>query len=87
MQVLNLKSNHKPIREYYKTLQQLDKLGINHELGIKGTFEDILKSCCSQLGWNYAAEQTVKINNNTKLSVVWNLKLFESKDTVDEITD
>ena len=64
MQVLNLKSNHKPIREYYKTLQQLDKLGINHELGIKGTFEDILKSCCSQLGWNYAAEQTVKINNN-----------------------
>ncbi len=30
---------------------------------------------------------TVKINNNTKLSVVWNLKLFESKDTVDEITD
>lgn len=34
-------------------------------MGVKGIFEDILKSCCSELGWNYIAEQTIKINNTT----------------------
>jgi predicted helicase len=62
--MLNLKSSHKPIKEYYKILQELDKLGIIHELAVKGAFEDILKACCSQLNWTYIAEQTVKINNN-----------------------
>ncbi len=62
--MLNLKSSHKPIKEYYKILQELDNLGVTHELAVKGAFEDILKACCSQLNWTYIAEQTVKINNN-----------------------
>jgi predicted helicase len=61
--MLNLKSSHKPIREYYKILQDLDKLGIDNEAGVQIAFENLLQACCSQLNWTYAAQQTIKVNH------------------------
>ncbi len=65
MPTLSLKSNHKTIKEYYCKLQQLDKLGIANEGAVQQAFEDVLKTCCNQLNWTYAAQQTFKINQQT----------------------
>ncbi len=64
MPFLNLKSSHKSIINYYNLLQQLDNLQVHQELSVKGAFEDVLKSCCSQFNWTYVAEQSVKFKQN-----------------------
>jgi len=62
MQLLNLKTTHKPIQQYYKSLQTLDKLGVANEMGLKGAFVELLKACCTQFNWHLLEEQSLKIN-------------------------
>ena len=46
---LNLKPNHKAIRDYYATLQTYKQQGIRHEGAVSSPFDTLLQSCAKQL--------------------------------------
>ena len=48
MSQLNLKPNHKVIRDYYATLQQYDKHDITHEGTVSNPFAFLLDACAKQ---------------------------------------
>ena len=49
MQRLNLKTNHKPIRDYYTTLQQYKAHTITHEGAVSSPFDTLLQACAQQV--------------------------------------
>ena len=49
MPKLNLKPNHKAIRDYYATLQQYEQQGIKHEGAVSSPFEGLLHACAKQV--------------------------------------
>ena len=49
MPKLNLKPNHKAIRDYYATLQQYEQQGIRHEGAVSSPFEGLLHTCAKQV--------------------------------------
>ena len=49
MPKLNLKPNHKAIRDYYTTLQQYEHQGITHEGAVSSPFDTLLQSCAKQV--------------------------------------
>ena len=46
---LNLKSTHKPIRDYYDTLQQYEQHDVTHEGAVSAPFETLLNTCARQV--------------------------------------
>ena len=49
MPKLNLKPTHKPIRDYYTTLQQYDQHNTTHEGAVSNPFAFLLDTCAKQL--------------------------------------
>ena len=49
MPKLNLKPTHKPIRDYYTTLQQYDRHNTTHEGAVSNPFAFLLDTCAKQL--------------------------------------
>ncbi len=49
MPKLNLKPTHKPIRDYYDTLQQYDQYNATHEGAVSNPFAFLLDTCAKQL--------------------------------------
>ena len=49
MPQLNLKPNHKAIRDYYATLQQYEQHGIRHEGAVSSPFDTLLQTCARQV--------------------------------------
>ena len=49
MPKLNLKPTHKPIRDYYTTLQQYDRHNATHEGAVSNPFAFLLDTCAKQL--------------------------------------
>ena len=49
MPKLNLKPTHKPIRDYYATLQQYDRHNATHEGAVSNPFAFLLDTCAKQL--------------------------------------
>ena len=49
MPKLNLKPNHKAIRDYYATLQQYEHQGITHEGAVSSPFDTLLQVCAKQV--------------------------------------
>ena len=49
MPKLNLKPNHKAIRDYYATLQEYDKHDITHEGAVSSPFDTLLHACAKQI--------------------------------------
>ena len=49
MPKLNLKPNHKPIRDYYATLHQYQQHDITHEGAVSSPFETLLHTCAKQI--------------------------------------
>ena len=43
MPTLNLKSTHKPIKNYYAALDQFDRLGVTHESAVRTAFQSLLQ--------------------------------------------
>jgi len=48
MPQLNLKPNHKAVRDYYATLQQYDQHDIRHEGAVSNPFAFLLDACAKQ---------------------------------------
>jgi len=46
---LNLKPTHKPIRDYYATLQQYEQYDVTHEGAVSAPFETLLNTCAKQV--------------------------------------
>ena len=46
---LNLKPTHKPIRDYYSTLQQYEQHDVTHEGAVSAPFETLLNTCARQV--------------------------------------
>ena len=49
MPQLNLKPTHKPIRDYYATLQQYEQHDVTHEGAVSAPFETLLNTCARQV--------------------------------------
>ncbi len=49
MPKLNLKPTHKPIRDYYATLQQYEQHDVTHEGAVSAPFETLLNTCTKQV--------------------------------------
>ena len=49
MRQLNLKPNHKAIRDYYATLEQYAEQGIRHEGAVSSPFDTLLQTCAKQV--------------------------------------
>ena len=50
MKKLNLKSTHKPIRDYYEALEQYNQLDITHEGAVSSPFSQLLATCAKKAG-------------------------------------
>ena len=58
--MLNIKSSHKAIKEYYSSLEMHAKQGMSHETAIKNAFQNVLVSCCKQMNYDFIEEYPFK---------------------------
>ena len=63
--MLSLKSTHKPIREYYKTLDDVGATGAVHEGAVAPAFAALLRSVGSQVGWTLVEQHSVRRQKST----------------------
>ena len=58
---LNLKPNHKAIRDYYATLWEYEQQGIRHEGAVSNPFAFLLDSCTKQIKGTFIAQYAMQI--------------------------
>lgn len=93
MPTLNLKPTHKPVKAYYESLDQFDRLGITHETAVRSAFQSLLESCGKQFGWTLVPEHPMALNRNKRIVVdgalIDNFRLphgyWEAKDIHDDL--
>ena len=69
MPTLNLKPTHKPVKAYYESLGQFDRLGVTHETAVRSAFQSLLESCGKQFGWTLVPEHSMTLNRNKRIVV------------------
>ena len=69
MPALNLKSTHKPVKAYYESLNQFDRLGVTHETAVRSAFQSLLESCGKQFDWTLVPEHPLALNRNKRIVV------------------
>ena len=69
MPTLNLKPTHKPVKAYYESLDQFDRLGITHETAVRSAFQSLLESCGKQFDWTLVPEHPMSLNRNKRIVV------------------
>ena len=69
MQKLNLKSSHKTITDYYKSLQGLESINVSNETSIRQTFQGLLQHCAKQFKWTLIPEWKIKREGKSPISV------------------
>lgn len=95
MPCLNLKPTHKPVKAYYDSLAQFDKLGVKHEGAVRSAFQGLLEHCARQAGRTLVPEYQLKRKGKKplepdgaivdSLSQVLRYGLWEAKDTDDDL--
>ena len=93
MPTLNLKPTHKPVKAYYESLNQFDRLGITHETAVRSAFQSLLESCGKQFDWTLVPEHPMALNRNKRIVVdgalIDNFRLphgyWEAKDIQDDL--
>jgi predicted helicase len=93
MLTLNLKTTHKPVKQYYQELEQFKKLGVVHETAVKAAFQKLLESCGQQFQWTLIQEYGLKREKKQQLRIDgalvddYNLPraYWEAKDTKDDL--
>lgn len=66
---LNLKPNHKAIRDYYATLQQYDKHNATHEGAVSNPFAFLLDTCAKQVGATLIPQCTMRTSQGNRIVV------------------
>ena len=69
MPTLNLKPTHKPVKAYYESLNQFDRLGVTPETAVRSAFQSLLESCGKQFGWTLVPEHSMTFNRNKRIVV------------------
>ncbi len=69
MPTLNLKPTHKPVKAYYESLNQFDRLGVTHETAVRSAFQSLLESCGKQFDWTLVPEHPMALNRNKRIVV------------------
>ena len=94
MQKLNLKSNHKSVRDYYATLQQYAEHNITHEGAVSNPFAFLLDGCAKQLNAALVPQYTMHTDRGNRIVIdgvildAYGLPLayWEAKDIDDNLT-
>ena len=60
MPQLNLKPNHKAVRDYYITLQQYNKHDITHEGAVSSPFDTLLHTCAKQMNATFVPQYALR---------------------------
>jgi predicted helicase len=58
--MLDIKPNHKAIKEYYLALDIFEKQGISHETAVRNAFQSVLVHCCKQMNLDFIEEYPYK---------------------------
>ena len=69
MPQLNLKSNHKAIRDYYATLQQYDQHAITHEGAVSNPFAFLLDTCAKQVNGTLIPQYPMRTAAATRIVI------------------
>ncbi|MFC2000028.1 type ISP restriction/modification enzyme [Chloroflexota bacterium] len=92
MQTLNLKANHKAVRDYYDAIQNLAALGATYEGAVSPAFAALLRHCASQFEQTLVEKFPIKHGGHTIFvdgAVLDAFKLrrgvWEAKDTHDDL--
>ena len=95
MPTLNLKTTHKPVKEYYESLDQFDRLGVTHEMAVRSAFQSLLESCGKQFNWKLVPEHSINLNRNKRIvidgALIDDFRLthgyWEAKDIGDDLSN
>ena len=60
MPQLNLKPNHKAVRDYYATLKQYAEQGIKHEGAVSSPFDTLLQTCTKQINGTFIPQYPMR---------------------------
>ena len=89
---LNLKPNHKAVKDYYDALSSLATLGASNEGAVSPSFAALLRHCARQFDWTLLEQHSVKRNGHSLRldgALVDAFKLphgyWEAKDTSDDL--
>ena len=66
---LNLKPNHKAIRDYYATLQQYEHQGIRHEGAVSSPFESLLHVCVRQVNATLVPQYAMRAPKGNRIVI------------------
>ncbi len=69
MPKLNLKPNHKAIRDYYTTLQQYEKHAITHEGAVSSPFDTLLQTCAKQVNATLVPQYTLHTSKGNRIVI------------------
>ena len=69
MPQLNLKPNHKPIRDYYATLQQYDRHAVTHEGAVSNPFAFLLDTCAKQVNATLIPQYAMRTPNGNRIVI------------------
>ena len=69
MPKLNLKPNHKAIRDYYTTLQQYEQQGIRHEGAVSSPFEVLLHACAKQVNATLVPQYAMRARKGNRIVI------------------
>ena len=93
MPKLNLKPNHKAIRDYYATLHQYTQQGITHEGAVSSPFDTLLHACAKQVNATFIPQHPMHTATGNRIVIdgmvrdAYGLPLayWEAKDVDDDL--
>ena len=69
MQKLNLKPTHKPIKDYYKALQQYDQYDLTHEGTVSNPFAILLDVCAKKVKATFAPQYPMSTKEGKRIVI------------------
>ena len=66
---LNLKPNHKAIRDYYATLQQYEQHAITHEGAVSSPFDTLLQACAKQVNATLVPQYAMRTPKGNRIVI------------------
>ncbi len=93
MPFLSLKTNHKPIRNYYHAIKEVRQLSLVHEGAVAPAFGQLLRECGRKVGWTLAEQHQIQRPNRRPVRAdgvfldQYKLRhgVWEAKDTQDDL--
>ena len=69
MEKLNLKPTHKPIKDYYKALQQYENYDLTHEGAVSNPFSILLDVCAKKAKATFVTQYQMRTNGGNRISI------------------